>query len=97
MLGQFTWNTIYGQVFVHQVEEAGLDLLEKLFTELADKAIIVIGAHMHNELFVALLCALRDGHHISERNLTLEGYVKRDKMFRLVLESSCFLLTYFGP
>lgn len=61
---QLAWDAVYGQVLIHQVEEAGLNLLEHVVTQLADEAVVVGAAHVDHELLVASLCALRESHHL---------------------------------
>ena len=58
VLLEFAWNAIDGQVFIHQVEVAGLDLLKHVVTQLANEPIVVLAADVNDEFFVSGLRAL---------------------------------------
>ena len=74
VLLQFTGYTIDGKVVVHQMEVAGLDLLEHVVTKLADEAVVVFTFHMHDKFFVTGLSALGEGHHFLKSDRSLESY-----------------------
>jgi hypothetical protein len=69
---QLRWHSIDGQILVHQVEKARLQLLKEFLTLLADESIIVLVLHMHDELHIALFGALRQGFHLGELDASLE-------------------------
>lgn len=55
---ELAWDSVNGQVVVHEVEVAGLDLIEQLVTHLADESIVVLSLHVHDEFFVSGLSTL---------------------------------------
>ena len=75
VLLQLAWNTVHGQVLVHQVEVASLDLFEHLVTEITDKAVVVLALDVDNEFFVAGLSALGQSHHFLKTNVSLEDSI----------------------
>ncbi len=81
---EFVRNAKDGQILVLQEEEAGLDLLEHFFAKLANESVIILALNVNHELFVARLCALRQGHHFLKSNRSLENYKNGEIVTKLV-------------
>ena len=73
MLLQFTRHAKYGQVLVHEMEIAGLDLFEHIISHLTNETIVIFTFDVDHELFIPLLSALRQGHNLLESNGSLES------------------------
>ena len=69
---QLGWYSIDRQVLVHQIEETRLQLLEQFFTHFADKSIVVLVLHVHDEFHVSSFSAFRQCLHFAELDAPLE-------------------------
>lgn len=58
------WDTVDGEVLVHEMEETGLDLFEHIVALLADEAVIVFASDVDDELLVVGFGTLGESHHL---------------------------------
>ena len=73
MLLQFTGHAKYGQVLIHKMEVAGLNLFEHIIPHLTNETIVIFTFDVDYELFISLFSALRQGHNLLESNGSLES------------------------